>query len=394
MRSVGRFRTLDPAIALESRNAMEVAEFLIGGTTSASSARRLSTSAMDELLEGDLMIGTGAKELIALMSMQDLETLIAASSCTRERLPGLLNRTAAPYACDREDFLDPGVVWYLLSAVGGGVRDEFLGLGNQRVSLGSTELMVARALQEPTLGEAISAFARATNILWPDLRAEAKYHLDELHFCLSSRDEYDNAVQIFLELASVPFFYIFQWITDSELPILRFRTASNRPSDALHLLALLDCGVQFEGEGVDIIMPKYIADIKIVKRCVADWRSDIFKMFQNLRAKRRSSFSGSRLQHYVLHALRSGVRSQQLIAGSAGISVATLRRNLAKERTSFRELHDLAFRESVGPLLSWGEPMEQIADRMGYADSRSFRRAFYRVFGTNPSVFRERLFSG
>lgn len=340
------------------------------------------------------MTGVEPKDLIALMSMKDLETLIAGSSCTKERLPTLLERLAAPASYDRENFLDPGVVWYLLSAVGSDVRDEFLGLGSQRVSIGSTELMVARALQEQSLGEAIKVFARATNVLWPDLHAEAKYHLDELHFCLSSRGEYDAAVQIFLELACVPFFCIFQWLADTELPVLRFRTASDRPSEAIHLLAMLDCGVQFDGEGIDIIMPKYVADLKVVKRNITDWRADIYQMFQNIRQKRKNNFFGSRLQHYVKHALLSGVKSQQLIAASAGISVATLRRNLAKERTSFRELHDIAFRESVAPFLSMGEPMEQIADRMGYADARSFRRAFQRVFGTNPSTFKARLFAG
>ncbi len=323
--------------------------------------------------------------------MRDLEALIARSSCTKERLPDLLKQAAAPGTTDRDGFIEPSLVWYILSAVGNGVGDEFIGLGSQRVPLGSTELMVARAMQETTLGDAIRSFARAMSILWPDLQIEAKYRLDELHFCMSSKNEYDAATQIFLELASVPFFCIFQWLVDTELPVLRFRTASGRPSGAIHLLAMLDCGVQFDGEGVDIIMPRHISDLIVVRRNVMDWRADIYRMFQDIREKRKASFTGSHLQVYVKHALRSGIRNQQLIADSAGISVATLRRNLAKERITFRELHDVAFRENVAPLLSLGVSTEQLADRMGYADARSFRRAFNRVFGVNPSTFKVQL---
>ena len=81
--------------------------------------------------------------------------------------------------------------------------------------------------------------------------------------------------------------------------------------------------------------------------------------------------------------------SQESIADSAGISVATLRRNLALERTSFRELRDHVFRESVSTSIASGEPIEAVAERMHYADARSFRRAFQRVFGVNPSAFRK-----
>lgn len=333
------------------------------------------------------------KDLIALMSMRDLETLIASSSCSKERFAGLLEKAAPPSFSDGGDYVDPRVVWHLLTAVGYGVDDEFMGLGSRPVPPGSSELMVARAMQEATLGDAIRVFAEAANILWPDVHVEARYRLDELHFCMSSKGEYREAEQIFLELACVPFFCIFQWLAGTELPVLRFRTASNRPSGAVHLLAVLDCSVQFDGEGVGIVMPKRVAELATVKRSLADWRSDIYQIFQNILKKRRYSFSASRLQSYVKSALRSGVRSQELIAASAGISVATMRRNLARERTSFRELHDFVFIETAGSLISIGEPVEEIADRMGYADARSFRRAFQRIFGVNPSAYRAQLLS-
>jgi AraC-like DNA-binding protein len=330
-------------------------------------------------------------DLIALMSRQDLQTLISHSNFSMKQFRKLLKRATAlsQSFLDDGDYVDPGAVWQLLSLVGYEVEDELLGLCTRPVPPGTAELMVARALQEPTLGEALNAFANAANILWPDIHVETKLRHDELHFCMSSTAEYLDARQIYLELACIPFYCTFQWLADTEFPACRFRTAGHRPSGALHLLAILDCPVQFQGEGVDIVLPRSVTSLTTTKKPLADWRGDIYQIYLNVLEKRKNSFSTPRLQSYVTKALRSGIKSQRLIAASAGLSVATLRRNLAMERTSFRELSDRVFRESVNTLIASGEPVEAIAEQMKYADARSFRRAFQRVFGVNPSTFRK-----
>ncbi|MEQ9586720.1 MAG: AraC family transcriptional regulator ligand-binding domain-containing protein [Parvibaculaceae bacterium] len=330
-------------------------------------------------------------ELIALMPKADLLTLVGQSTYDMAHVPDLLDRVAAlsPLVSSSDDYVDSGMVWHLLASIGYEVDDEFLGLSTHRVPPGSTELMIARAMQEPTLGEAIRAFAHSVNILWPDVHAEAKIRLDELHFSMSCKGEYLEARQIFLEIACIPFYCIFEWLADSRFPVLRFRLDSNRPSGAVHQLAVLDCGVQFEGSGVNIVLPRNVESLATSKRKLAGWQPEIYQIFLDILEKRKKSFSTLSLQSYVMKALRCGIRSQQLVAASAGISVATLRRNLAMERTSFSEISDHVFRETVAMLIAHGEPVEAIAVKMGYADARSFRRAFQRVFGVNPSTFRK-----
>lgn len=330
-------------------------------------------------------------DLIALMPKSDLLTLIGQSSYDMDHVPELLDRAAAlsPLVSNSDAYVDSGMVWHLLVSIGNEVDDEFLGLSTHRVPQGSTELMVARAMQEATLGEAMRAFANALNILWPDVHAEIKIRLDELHFTLTCKGDYVEARQIFLEIACIPFYCVFEWLADSRFPVLRVRTDSHRPSGAVHQLAILDCGVQFEGKGVDIVLPRSVESLPVAKRSLAGWQPDIYQIFLDILENRKKTFSTSSLQSYVVKALRIGIRSQQLVAASAGISVATLRRNLAMERTSFSEISDHVFRETVSMLIAYGEPVEAIAAKMGYADARSFRRAFQRVFGVNPSSFRK-----
>jgi len=91
------------------------------------------------------------------------------------------------------------------------------------------------------------------------------------------------------------------------------------------------------------------------------------------------------MRFYVESALRKGITSQSAIAASAAMSVATLRRKLSIERTSFRALSDQVLHERVLDNMETGLSFEAIAEQLGYSDSRSFRRAFRRVFGKNPS---------
>ena len=335
------------------------------------------------------------KSPTAQISMKDLRALMEKSSYGVDNISDLLGRSGSAMSSfsSGDDYIDSGTVWTLLSSIGQKVGDELLGLSTRPVAPGSTELMVARAMQEPTLGQAISAFAGAANILWPDVHSEVKFRLGEMHYCMTFKNGSADARQIFLELACIPFYCTFRWLTDTTFPVIRFRTANGRPSGVIHHLAAPDCGVQFGGQGVDIVLPRSVASFATAKRNLADWRSGIYQIFLNILEKRRSGLSTPSLQSFVANALRSGVTSQELIAASAGLSVATLRRNLALERTSFRELRNHVFRESVSSMLAFGEPVEVIAAQTGYADPRSFRRTFQRVFGVSPSTFRKNMFA-
>ena len=76
------------------------------------------------------------------------------------------------------------------------------------------------------------------------------------------------------------------------------------------------------------------------------------------------------------------------VANALHLTVRTLRRRLREEATSFAQLRDevrMALAEALlaGPRLS----MEQIADRLGYADATSFISAFKRCRGRTPRSF-------
>lgn len=335
------------------------------------------------------------RDLMALMPASELKVLIDESGYDQKNVPRLLARAGAPATLfsDSGEYLNSEFVWRLLSIVGYDLDDECLGFFNRPVRSGSTELMIARAMQEPTMGRAMAAFAKAGKILWPDMGLQFRRRNGELHFSLTCKNLHalPDAAQIFLEIACIPFFCIFQWLTDEEIHATRVHIAHSRPDNAVHLLAALNCPVLFDGEGVEIIFPESIADLPTAKRVLSQWGRGILEVLIEAQQKHNQSFASQKLQTLVRGALHRGIRSQSAIANSVAMSVATLRRRLMMEKTSFRELSDQVFRETVVALIARGDSIETITAKAGYADARSFRRAFQRVFDVSPSDLRKSI---
>lgn len=82
------------------------------------------------------------------------------------------------------------------------------------------------------------------------------------------------------------------------------------------------------------------------------------------------------------------------VAAELGLSLRTLHRRLSAEGASFQRLLD-EVRSSVAIeyLTNTGMAVEEIGDRLGFADASNFRKAFRRWTGRSPGAFRRALAS-
>jgi AraC-like DNA-binding protein len=77
------------------------------------------------------------------------------------------------------------------------------------------------------------------------------------------------------------------------------------------------------------------------------------------------------------------------LARSMHMSERTLRRRLSERGTSYQELLDELRSTQARKLVGHGaEPVDQIAQRLGFADTSSFFHAFKRWTGQTPAQFR------
>lgn len=84
-----------------------------------------------------------------------------------------------------------------------------------------------------------------------------------------------------------------------------------------------------------------------------------------------------------------GQRSSQWVADELSVSTSTLKRRLAEEGTTFRELRQSCLRESAMMLLlTRSMSASQIATELGYGDLANFSHAFKGWTGRSPSEYR------
>ncbi|GAB2449368.1 helix-turn-helix domain-containing protein [Nocardia tengchongensis] len=98
----------------------------------------------------------------------------------------------------------------------------------------------------------------------------------------------------------------------------------------------------------------------------------------------RSGLSGRVRQLLIRHG---GSADQTRIAADLDVSVRTLRRRLAEEGTTFRELSLETVGMPAEELLIASLTVEQAADRLGYASVSAFASAFRTWKGQSPGHF-------
>ncbi|HAO34941.1 MAG TPA: hypothetical protein DD397_05005, partial [Hyphomonas sp.] len=85
--------------------------------------------------------------------------------------------------------------------------------------------------------------------------------------------------------------------------------------------------------------------------------------------------------------ISDGHETQQAVARHLDVSVATLRRRLSEEHTSFRDILQESRAERAGLMLAQGTSVTQVAEFLGYSDVRAFNRAFKKMRGVSPAVY-------
>jgi AraC-like DNA-binding protein len=97
----------------------------------------------------------------------------------------------------------------------------------------------------------------------------------------------------------------------------------------------------------------------------------------------------SRVQSVLSNGLTLGETSLSVVARATGTSPRTLRRRLAQLDTSFQQVLDGLRRDIASHHLRDGsESIAWIAERLGFASTSAFQRAFQRWFGKPPSAYR------
>jgi AraC-like DNA-binding protein len=239
-----------------------------------------------------------------------------------------------------------------------------------------------------TLGEGALCFARHLKLI--DEGTEFSIEAFEGRLLFRARTQaglrQPQAANDFLIAATLAF--VRRNAVEYEAP-LEVWLAHPEPSYSAHYRAIFGAPVRFDAPCNGLVVR--------AERALTPMRHanpDLFRTLEAhavhlLRQAEASDGLSSRIRRRLLQQLQAGPLEMQETAQSEGMAVATLRRRLHDEGTTFAELvesvrHDLALRY----LRDADGSVKDIAFRLGYREINSFSRAFRRWTGMTPVVYR------
>jgi AraC-like DNA-binding protein len=90
----------------------------------------------------------------------------------------------------------------------------------------------------------------------------------------------------------------------------------------------------------------------------------------------------------VAHEIVAGRHDQNEIAHLLGMSVASLRRRLSEAGVHFRDIRANVMNDIARAAIEDGKAISEVAESLGFSDSRSFSRAFTQWNGMPPGDYR------
>ena len=166
--------------------------------------------------------------------------------------------------------------------------------------------------------------------------------------------------------------------------------AYRAPSDTSAFSSHFAAPVRFDADRNAVIF-----DAAFLERPIAGAKPLLHDFLTSqLREKERigeGDVAKDRIQRVMRTLLATGCISQYEVARAFGMNKRTFARRLQERGTTFRELLDaVRFDAARGVLSSSAVSLEDVANRLGYADVTAFARAFRRWSGASPAVWRRK----
>jgi AraC-like DNA-binding protein len=243
-------------------------------------------------------------------------------------------------------------------------------------------------LSSRTLRSATEFGIRYLDLTFAFSRFRAEKGTDDLRIVLEDGDIPTECRQFLVERDAAAAVAIQRDLFLRPVPLRRVSFAFPRPPYADRFAAYFPGPVDFEApvhrfvieaKWADQPLPQ--ADERTARLCEEQCRD----LLDRRRARRRVS------EQVRQHLLRpQGCTHMEDLATQMGMAPRTLHRQLAAEGTSFRQLLDEVREALAEEMLAHRMAVDEVAERLGYAEAASFVHAFKRWKGVSPGAYGRR----
>jgi AraC-like DNA-binding protein len=269
--------------------------------------------------------------------------------------------------------------------------DPTLGLrAGLQLDAGDFDVLEHAARAAPNLGEAMQVMARYFRIMneAAEISTTVEGEVAIWRFAPRSDQPRPPASNDFAVASSIEFSR--RNVSYYEPP-LEIRFIHERPSYAAEYERIFKTKITFGAPHNTLVLKKSRLEVPMLR--ASPKMSAAFELqARNLLEKlqRREGITG-RVREEVSEQFRTGSVSMQLASRRLAMSVATLRRRLEEEGTTFSAIVDDLRKQLAERYLRENAPtISEIAFLLGFSDVTAFGRAFKRWTGVSPSEYRTR----
>ncbi|GLZ29615.1 transcriptional regulator [Lentzea sp. NBRC 105346] len=268
----------------------------------------------------------------------------------------------------------------LIQALWEQLDDEFMGFGPRPSKRGTFPTMCLLAVHCPDLGSALRrglAFYGLFDTAPAMSLVDGRFSLD-----MALVDDPDH----FLTESLLVLWHRFSsWLVGRRIPLRRASFDYPEPPHAAEYHLIFGCPLEFSAPVTAMFF-----DPKFLRMPVVQDEAALRRFLRNSPAELLSRRDhGADTSAHVRRLLGAGESGLEAVAQRLGVSAPTLRRRLAAEGTSFREVREQLLRDqAVASLVRGGESVEELALRLGFSEASAFHRAFKRWTGSSPGAYR------
>ncbi|WP_063709843.1 AraC family transcriptional regulator [Nocardia transvalensis] len=267
------------------------------------------------------------------------------------------------------------------------------GLGVQtarHATIGKGGMVGLAALVSPTIGDVLSITIRYQDLV----SVAARYSLEDLGdevAIVVDGSRIPEDVRAFFVEREVAFVFMAGELLDVEIPVhaVEMEIPGERGED-LSLITPFDrYPITFGGSRNRVVLPRSFLEHPMPQ---SDSRTASALERQCREALRQLLGSGWRLTAKVRERLLNDpdrMPSMVEVAAELHVTVRTLRRRLADEGATFRGLLNNVREIKAAELLRTSATVEDVARRLGYAETANFTHAFTRWRGMSPRAYRQ-----
>lgn len=266
--------------------------------------------------------------------------------------------------------------------------DELLGLGAHPLPRGSFRLLAYGLLGAADMGEALARLRGFLGAL-PALTLDVAIGPDTTRVGIVAGRPANDPDGLLSLVGLAAAHRVLAWLVKKPLRLERVELPSRKP--AVPAEAFFDAPIRFGAASPGIVFSSGLLSSPVMRQ-ERDVDELVARSPRDLLVTPRYTIALSeRVRRILEPGLTTGAwPSADAIARQLAMSPETVRRKLADEGTSVRQLTgDLRRDAAVTSLVRGGESTAELAARLGFSEVSAFSRAFRRWTGSTPGTYRK-----